>query len=92
MEEKSKGISRKEAIKTVGGLALGLPLAASVIKNTTASSNKSKEYSMTKSVGEEALEHPVIIPQRKPDKPNILWITTEGVPLSVLSCYGSRIM
>jgi arylsulfatase A-like enzyme len=25
-------------------------------------------------------------------KPNILWITTEGVPLKVLSCYGSRLI
>ncbi len=27
----------------------------------------------------------------KKTRPNILWITTEGVPLSVLSCYGSKI-
>ena len=25
-------------------------------------------------------------------RPNILWITTEGVPLKVLSCYGSQLM
>jgi Sulfatase len=25
-------------------------------------------------------------------KPNILWITTEGVPLKALSCYGSRLI
>ncbi len=25
-------------------------------------------------------------------KPNILWITTEGVPLSTLSCYGSKLI
>ena len=28
----------------------------------------------------------------KAGKPNILWITTEGVPLKVLSCYGSQLM
>jgi len=34
-------------------------------------------------------------PGRKPfsnSKPNILWITTEGVPLKVLSCYGSTLI
>jgi arylsulfatase A-like enzyme len=29
---------------------------------------------------------------RKGGKPNILWITLEGVPISVLSCYGSRLI
>lgn len=33
---------------------------------------------------------PATIGRKK--QPNILWITTEGVPLSVLSCYGSRLM
>jgi arylsulfatase A-like enzyme len=28
----------------------------------------------------------------KNKQPNILWITTEGVPISVLSCYGSKFM
>src|SRR5574340_463883 len=31
-----------------------------------------------------------LVPQKLPDKPNIIWITTEGVPVSVLSCYGSQ--
>ncbi|HET7348544.1 MAG TPA: sulfatase-like hydrolase/transferase, partial [Acidobacteriaceae bacterium] len=26
----------------------------------------------------------------KGQKPNILWVTTEGVPLNALSCYGSQ--
>src|SRR6185312_4159401 len=26
------------------------------------------------------------------DKPNILWITTEGLPLKVLSCYGGTLI
>src|SRR5690606_20380655 len=30
---------------------------------------------------------PNIIPHRKPDKPNVLWITAEGVPITVLSNY-----
>ncbi len=31
-------------------------------------------------------------PLKEKRKPNILWITTEGVPLKVLSCYGSRLI
>lgn len=92
MERKSKGISRKEAIKTMGGLALGLPLAGSVIRSSSAGSHLSNGNSALESAKEKTTGLPAIIPQRKPDKPNILWITTEGVPLSVLSCYGSRIM
>lgn len=30
------------------------------------------------------------VPQKLADKPNIIWITTEGVPISVLGCYGSK--
>jgi arylsulfatase A-like enzyme len=29
---------------------------------------------------------------RKGGKPNVLWITIEGVPLSVIGCYGSKLM
>lgn len=68
-------ISRKEAIKRIGGLAVGTTLIPSSLlyagKNSTAFPN---------------------ILSRKSDKPNILWITLEGVPLSMLSCYGSRLV
>ena len=30
--------------------------------------------------------------KRRGDKPNILWITTEGVPTHALSCYGSKLI
>ena len=73
-------ISRKDAIKKLGGLALSLPAGLPLISSLERSTNAS------------AHAFPNIIPHRKPDKPNILWITTEGVPLSVLSCYGSRLM
>jgi arylsulfatase A-like enzyme len=29
---------------------------------------------------------------RKGGKPNVLWITIEGIPLSVIGCYGSKLM
>lgn len=78
MPEKSKSISRKDAIKKLGGLALSLPVGLPLISSI----GRSPEASTP--------SFPNIIPHRKPDKPNILWITTEGVPLSVLSCYDSR--
>lgn len=81
-------ISRKDAIRRMGGLALGLPLASTLIKNASASVNETNVPTGHKKIS----AAPHIIPHRRPDKPNILWITTEGVPLSVLSCYGSSIM
>jgi len=29
---------------------------------------------------------------KKGGKPNVLWITSEGIPLSVIGCYGSKLM
>ncbi|HEX7359113.1 MAG TPA: sulfatase [Bryobacteraceae bacterium] len=60
-------ISRAEALKRLGGLALGSSLAPLL---------KAQEESGRLSSG----------------KPNILWITGEGVPLKVLGCYGSQLM
>ncbi|MGH9582585.1 MAG: sulfatase family protein [Bryobacteraceae bacterium] len=60
-------ISRGEALKRIGSLALGsnlLPLLAAQGETNSQSSGK----------------------------PNILWITGEGVPLKVLGCYGSQLM
>jgi arylsulfatase A-like enzyme len=31
-------------------------------------------------------------PAKRPKQPNILWITGEGVPTAMLSCYGSRLI
>lgn len=78
-DKKKHAISRKEALKRMGGLALGLPLASAAIPHGSSAAPKS---------------FPNIIVPKKPraGKPNILWITAEGVPLSVLSCYGSRLM
>ncbi len=69
-------ISRKAALKRLSGLALGSTLFPSAVLEAKAAS---------KGV-------PNIIRRRKGDKPNIVWITLEGVPLSVLSCYGSRLI
>lgn len=78
MSKKSNLISRKEVLKRIGALSLGLPLTSSVFREAT---------SATKSF-------PGIVTSKKEKKgrPNILWITGEGVPTSVLSCYGSKLM
>jgi arylsulfatase A-like enzyme len=69
-------ITRKEALKRIGGLALGSTvLPASVLK--ALESPQSSAQATTPAGG---------------GRPNILWITLEGVPLSVLSCYGSRLI
>ena len=69
-------ITRKEALKRIGGLALGSALLSSSVLQAR----------------ETPKGPPPVIPPGKGDKPNILWITLEGVPLSVLSCYGSRLI
>jgi arylsulfatase A-like enzyme len=67
-----KNISRKEALKTMGGLALGGPALFS---------------SLTKTQEKSTSSFPNIITNRTSDKPNILLIYTEGVPTTVLSSY-----
>lgn len=83
MEPGKKLITRKQALKTLGGLALSVPMMASPFSHGVAAPEKPG-----------ALSAPAVLKGRgrKGGKPNILWITAEGVPLSVLGCYGSRLM
>lgn len=83
MAQKKNPISRKDALKKLGGLALSVPFGMNAIP---ALGSIGEHTSKTE------VSFPGIIPHRKSDKPNILWITAEGVPTSVLSCYGSKIM
>lgn len=79
MSKGQSGISRREAIKQLGGAAaLGSSLFAhgQPTQSRSASSAPAKEKASDTSS----------------QKPNIIWITGEGVPLSVLSCYGSHLM
>lgn len=69
-------ISRKDALKKIGGLALSSSMLSPFI-----GSHSKKEQGF-----------PNIITNRSSSKPNILWITGEGVPLKVLSCYGSNLI
>lgn len=72
-----KNISRKQALKQIGGLVLGSSMLSPLL-GQAATSNE--------------VNFPNVITRRASDKPNILWITGEGVPLSVLSCYGSNLI
>ncbi len=67
MAEDNK-ISRAEALKRIGSLALGSSLVP-LLAEAQGESNRPSS-----------------------SKPNILWITGEGVPLNVLSCYGSQLL
>ena len=74
--KKGDEISRGEALKRMGGLALGSNLLAPLL-SAQASSLRSPQKSASGSSAR---------------KPNILWITGEGVPVEALSCYGSRLI
>jgi len=82
--EKKKDVSRREALKKLGMVALG----GAVLPKMLFSQNESNGISGF--IPGQQPSHP--ISQRSKSKPNILWITLEGVPLSVLSCYGSRLI
>jgi arylsulfatase A-like enzyme len=74
--EKDNRISRGEALKRIGSLALGpnllLPILSVHALPGTARQGETTGQSSR--------------------KPNILWITGEGVPITALSCYGSRLI
>lgn len=72
-----RSISRKAALKRLGGLTLGLPFAQSAIGNISFENTKQIKRLLNKN--------------NFKGKPNILWITTEGVPIDALGCYGSQI-
>ena len=69
-------ITRREALARIGGAAVGSALAPGLL---SAENPQSQPL---------ARNHAAAHGKR----PNILWITTEGVPLNALSCYGSQLI
>lgn len=69
-------ISRREALKGLGGVIA----ASAVSARASAAAASGDGGDMPSSRG------------TLPKQPNILWITGEGVPISALSCYGSKLM
>ena len=65
----------------MGGFTLGLPFALPIISNASLDEEqplKNKTFQKIK--------------PKKAKNPNLLFLTLEGVPLRVLSCYGSKLM
>ncbi len=73
------GISRRDALKGIGGMIAASAAAASAAAPPAVA---------TPLTVNQASGTPGTLPKR----PNILWITGEGVPQAALSCYGSRLI
>jgi arylsulfatase A-like enzyme len=84
MENKKKIHSAKKIFRALFFLLLGLLTAAIVFQNGW--SQKSSHKKSQPDAGNFKNS------DNKADKPNIIWITTEGVPLKVLSCYGGTLV
>ena len=76
MGESSGSITRREVLAKLSEAALGATFIPPLLSEQTIQ----KPAPPSRSGG------------RSSKKPNILWITTEGVPLKVLGCYGSQLM
>ncbi|MEO8962329.1 MAG: sulfatase-like hydrolase/transferase [Ginsengibacter sp.] len=81
MNSLNKPIVRKR-LRTARLLCAALIITSLIMNNAWSQKSLSKKKSNTGSINLLA----------ENSKPNIIWITTEGVPLRVLSCYGSSIM
>ena len=83
MNQGKGSITRREALTRLGGAALGAALAPTFLAAQTNAA--------------QAHPSPTVAPKgsaagHSSGRPNILWITGEGVPLKALSCYGSQLI
>jgi arylsulfatase A-like enzyme len=76
-ENKASGVSRREALKSLGAMVASAALPQQAVADTIGGA----------------------LPETQPGaggapltRPNILWITGEGIPQQALSCYGGRLM
>jgi arylsulfatase A-like enzyme len=74
--EDAHRITRREVLARLSGAALGSALVPQMVSAEVGGQSEPKRQEVGGSS----------------KRPNILWITTEGVPLKVLSCYGSQLM
>jgi arylsulfatase A-like enzyme len=79
MNIKQKSISGKVALKRLAGLSLILLITSLIIQNAWTQKTPTRDLNTNN-------------PTNQNSKPNIIWITTEGVPLKVLSCYGGTLI
>ncbi len=71
-----EALSRRDALKGLGGI-----IGASAFPPRISAALSGSESTAAQNVARPSLK-----------KPNILWITGEGVPVQALSCYGSRLI
>ncbi len=83
MGEGKDSITRREALARLGGAALGSAFAPTFLSAQTGSAQAPTAPAHVLKSG--AGSH-------SSARPNILWITGEGVPLKALSCYGSELI
>lgn len=69
-------LSRRDALRGLGGLFGASALPSAVAAASPGSASATAQTSTPRPL----------------KKPNILWITGEGVPISALSCYGSKLI
>ena len=82
MSKEPKGMSRREAIRTLTGTALASTVASSMLS--------AQERPKASSPAAQSATRAPHVPRSQ--KPTILWITGEGIPLRVLSCYGGQLI
>ena len=82
MDNQQKSILIKKGLAAIAGVSLCFFLGSFMIQNRPAPDSSSTDAKSFQ--GDKKLI--------KAKRPNILWITTEGVPLKVLSCYGSQLI
>jgi arylsulfatase A-like enzyme len=76
MKNQNDKMTRREAIARLSGAAIGSALTPGLM----ASEVPQEKRSAAPARGEGS------------QRPNILWITAEGIPLNALSCYGSQLI
>lgn len=72
----SQGVSRRDLLRGMSGAAIGSAIAPSMIAQNLLSAAKRSGTTA----------------YHDSKSPNVIWITGEGVPQHVLSCYGGRLM
>lgn len=75
----TEAISRRTALKGIGGLVASASLPSAAVGASTNGQTNTRRGTAPKA-------------QRNRERPNILWITGEGVPVNALSCYGSKLI
>ncbi len=83
MSDRKDSISRREALARLGGAALGSAFAPTFLSAQAGSAQGTTTPAHVLKSGAGS---------RPSGRPNILWITGEGVPLKALSCYGSELI